>query len=181
MKTSFTISSPKLRVLAVVVLAAVLFLPVSGYAQGTGSNQNQPWGLWSQKIPVGPGLSIHEVLSFHFDGTLTGTGSLLFGGVPPFGVARASSIHGVWQKTGPRTIEGTAYAYNFDSVTGIVSNYVRSRWTIEFSADFNSYTGTASLATLACPTPLTCPDPANPSAVWTPRFSGFTILGSRLN
>ncbi len=135
MKTSFPMSIPKLRLsLLAAVTAAVLFLSVSGFPQGTASNQNRPWGLWLQKIPVGGGQNIHELLSFHLDGSLTGTGSLLFGGMPPFGVNRTSSIFGVWEKKGPRTIAGTAYAYDFHEVSGLLTGYRRVRWTIEFSA-----------------------------------------------
>jgi hypothetical protein len=81
--------------------------------QGRGSD---PTGVWLAAKTTAGGVIIN---TFHSDGTffgdVQGEGSFFPGNKSP-GFQITSPEHGLWQKTGPKTIAATAYAleYNYD-------------------------------------------------------------------
>ena len=168
------------------VLTAVLLLAtVPVRAQTTLDHEG--WrhfgGTWVHQVQVGPGFTVPALVVFNADGTVTGVGGLLFGGLPD-NPLRGSPIYGVWKKTGRRSIGITTFSYFFDAATGVLSGYERHRVSLAFSADFGSYEGVEFMENLSCPSPLTCPDPLDPAAEWTPLptmpAAGFPVSGARV-
>jgi hypothetical protein len=165
-------------VLAVAVSAVMLTMPA--VAQGP-SNDNQVWGVWVHRVHIPAGGTIVALVTNHFDGTATASGGFMYGGRPG-ATTQQSPIHNIWEKTGPRTIARTSLLFTFD-LAGLLTGFQRNRSRVEFSQDFNSYKGIEFMETLACPTPLTCPDPLDPTATWIPLPtmppSGFEVSGKR--
>jgi hypothetical protein len=87
----------------------------------------------------------------------------MFGGVPNATVMN-SSLYGVWQRTGWKTVAATSLILTFDRATGVLTGFLRTHSRVEFADDFNSYTGTHSFEVLTCTSPLACPDPLDPGA-----------------
>lgn len=166
-------------VVVAIVAAAAMFLSFPASAQGP-SNNNQVWGVWVHRIHVGPERTITALVTNHFDGTASVSSGLMFGSPPA--TTLQSPIHNMWEKTGARRIERTSLLFTF-TLSGVLTGFQRNRTWVEFSQDFNSYEGREFMETLACPTPVSCPDPLDPAAVWTPLptmpADGFVVSGKR--
>jgi len=169
--------------IAVATAAAVMILTVSANSQGVGSNTKQFWGTWVHNVHVGPGFSVPALVTIHFDGTINVSSGLMFGGLVG-STRRVSPVHSVWEKTGPKSIGATSLFFTFDAVTGVLTGYQRNRCSLEAGDDFTTYQGTEFMETLSCPYPLSCPDPLNPAATWTPvpgmPATGYPVSGARL-
>lgn len=167
------------RSLGIAVTAIVGMLAIPANAQGP-SNDNQVWGVWVHKIHI-PAGHIPGLVTNHFDGTSSVSSSLMFGGLSG-GTKLQSPIHNIWEKAGPSSIVRTSLFFTFDE-NGVLTGYQRNRTRVTFSRDFKSYTGKEFMETLACPSPVTCPDPLDPTATWTPfpgmPSDGFTVSGKR--
>ena len=155
---------------AVVIVALATAIPVS--SQGMPSSRvGQFWGTFVHWVEFGPGLAFPAVVTLNIDGTFTVAGGT------------AAGIHGVWEITGPRTARFTGLLQNFDSAGNVIA-LERHRCAFEYSADFNSYKGTEFAETVACPTPLTCPNPLDPATKWTPAPwappAGISVHGARI-
>ena len=135
------------------VAAALAFTIPANAENGNGG---QFAGAFVTRGDYGGGLVGTAYIALHSDGTVTQTSSN-----PAY-----SSIHGVWEKTGPKTIRVTEYT--FIAVSGAFWGIGRSRWELEFSEDFNTFKGTAYLEGVQCMSDLTCPDPLDPNTPWGP-------------
>ena len=82
-----------------------------------------------------------------------------------------------------RSIHATSLMQNLDA-TGNVIGLERHRCSLDYSADFSRYAGTEFAETISCATPLTCPDPLDPNAKWTPASwappTGFPVSAERV-
>jgi hypothetical protein len=111
-------------------------------------------GAFTLRGDIGNGLVGTAFIAFHSDGTVTQTS-----GNPVY-----SSIHGVWEKIGPKTIRVTTYTF-ITTPTGFWG-IGRSRAELEFTNDFSSYKGTSYLEGVPCSSTETCPDPLDPHTPW---------------
>lgn len=148
--------------------------------QGTAESVH-PWGTWVHQIQLVPGRTVPVLITANIDGTLTGATGVMFGGLNP-NTAEAP-IHGIWVRTGARSIGVTTLFFVFDG--GVLSGFERTRASLTLSDDFQSYEGTEILETTPCGSPLTCPDPLDPATVWTsdPNMpeAGYPVSGKRLD
>jgi len=131
-------------------VAAALAFTTPANAQGGG----QFSGAFTLRSDFGSGLVGTAFVAFHSDGTLTQTSDN-----PLY-----SSIHGVWEKTGPKTIRVTEYA--FMTYPSGFWGIVRSRGELVFSNEFDSYKGAMYLEGVPCSSTQTCPDPLDPHTTW---------------
>jgi hypothetical protein len=119
-------------------------------------------------------MKLPVLLTIHLDGSVSG--------VPAS--ATETPVFGVWIRTGWKTVASTGLFMALDPATGAVTGFRRSRASLEFSDDFNRYTGTEFIDQLACPSALTCPDPLDPAADWQPvpgmPATGFSTAGARV-
>ena len=161
------------RIAAVTATVALLVaIPFEARAE-----EDHPWGTWLHKVE---GMPVPALVTVHFDGTLNVTAGFMFGG--GFLPIRLSPIHGVWKRTGFRSITATSIFMVFDP-TGMMTGYQRNRCNLKFDRDFNSYEGNEYMETLGC-TGGVCPDPLDPVTVWTPLQGmpegGFPVTAGRL-
>lgn len=165
-----------------IVTAALVLLTVSANGQGP-LRFGQFWGTWVHRVEVGPGAHMPGLITLHIDGSVTGGSGLMFGGVPN-APNRYGPVHGVWERTGWRTIGATTIFTVYNALTGVLSGYQRDRCSLEFSQDFNSYKGTEFMETIACETPTSCPNPLDPTLKWTPLptmpSTGFQVSATRV-
>ena len=154
------------RMILIATATAAVLVSVSANAQGP-PRWGQFWGTWAHKVHIGPGAHLPALLTFNIDGTITGADPRTFGGVPN-NPNRYGPIHGVWERTGWRSIGTTVFIFIYNASTGVLSGYQRNRCSVEFSQDFNRYTATEFMETTACETPTSCPDPLDPATKWTP-------------
>jgi hypothetical protein len=152
----------------------------------------QPVGSWVWTTDLGPVGSVPVLVTFHRDGTIANSDSLMFANplAPPAGQgAKRSPHHGVWQRTGGHTFGGTSLWFQFNSA-GLVVGYQRSRSALEL-VDADHLQGVMFLDSLAgCNAnpalpPIGCPDPTDPDAVWTPSPlmppGGFPVSATRIH
>lgn len=169
--------------IAVAAAAALAMTTVSAPAQGLSIPRwGQVWGTWVHQMQMGPGMKMPALVTLNIDGTFTGAPGLMFGGVPDATVT-FTPVFGVWQRTGWQNIASTSLIMVFDRKSGLLAGFWRSRSSLDFSDDFNSYTGTEFLEQLTCTSPLTCPDPLDPKAAWEPVTgmpASFPISGARV-
>ncbi len=148
----------------------------------------QPVGSWvwtidleinSQSIGWKPTL-----ITFHRDGTIAFADSFMFGNPISKSAEKWGPGHGVWQHTGGRTFGGTSLWFRFDPTTGFVTGYVRGRSALEM-VDKDHFEGVIYVEGLACKTALSCPDPTDPDAEWTPNPimppGGFPVSAVRIH
>jgi len=146
------------------------------------SHWGQVWGTYVWQTQMGSGNYLPALITFHFDGTITGSDGSMFGALNP--KIRTTPLHGVWERTGWQSIGGTSLYLVFDANTGAVMKYGRARSSLQFAGDFNSFQGKIFIESLTCATPLTCPDPLDAAAKWDPNSTmppdGFQVIGQRL-
>lgn len=153
---------------AAVIAALVVTMPAN--PQGpSGWRFGQFWGTFVHWAQFGTGLKYPAFVTMSADGTLT--------------VSGGTGIHGVWERTGARSVQATSFLQNFDATCNFIG-VERHRCLLNYSADFDSYQGTEFAETISCPTPLTCPDPLDPKTQWTPAPwagpNGFAISATRV-
>jgi len=145
------------------------------------SHWGQVWGTYVWETQMGSGNHLPALITFHIDGTITGSDGSMFGALNP--KIRTTPLHGVWERTGWQSIGGSSLYLVFDSTTGAVLKYGRARSSLQFADDFNSFQGKIFIETLTCAAPLTCPDPSDPTAKWdanpTMPPDGFAVTGRR--
>ena len=93
------------------------------------------------------------------NGTLTSVTGSDQAGPPTFFFVKNSAVHGVWSKTGPRSMGANALYLNFDPTGGQVVGITKLRISAEFDKDFNNGAGQFFMSIYVCPTFSTCPDP----------------------
>jgi hypothetical protein len=95
------------------VWLALAITPLTSSASDDHGRGNDPTGVWLTTKPTGPVV----MNTFHSDGTFSGDvqGESAFvpGNESP-GYQITSPEHGLWQKTGLRTIAATAYALEYN-------------------------------------------------------------------
>jgi hypothetical protein len=166
-----------------IVVATALLLAGTALLHGqTPTMPGQTWGTFVHQVQVGPGVNLPALVNLNLDGSVVVASGLMFGGLPG-SLDRLSTIHGVWRKTGARSVGATTLFFTFDA-NGILSGYQRNRCTLRFSTDLKSYQGTEFMETTACSSPFTCPDPLALGTVWTPLPdmppTGFPVSGKRV-
>lgn len=126
-------------------------------------------GTFSLRTPLGQGQVSTAFMSLHSDGTVSQTS------INP----AYSAINGVWQKTGPRTIQITEFTFISMPTAGFLG-IGRSRMELEFSDDFKTFVGKAYNEGVQCQTWQTCPDPFDPNTKWSASSSQpGSISGTR--
>jgi len=162
------VSRRSLLMAAAVVAALVVTIPAN--SQGVLARRvGQSWGTWVHWAHFGTGLKFPALVTINVEGTLT--------------VSGGTGIHGVWERTGLRSIHATSLLQILDAA-GNAIGLERHRCSLGYSADFNSYQGTEFAETVSCPTPLTCPDPLGPKTKWTPALwappTGIQVSATRV-
>lgn len=146
------------------------------------SRWGQIWGTYVWQTQMGSGNHLPALITFHIDGTVTGSDGSIFGGLNAR--IRTTPLHGVWERTGWQSIGGTSLWLVFDAATGAVIKYGRGRSSLEFAGDFNHFQGKMFIESLTCDAQLTCPDPFDSTAQWVPNPTmppdGFPVTGARL-
>ncbi len=168
----------KIAVVSVLLLAGT----VSLHGQTLTTTAGQTWGTFVHQVQVGPGVNLPALVNLNLDGSVVVSSGLMFGGLPG-SPNRLSAIHGVWRKTGIRSVGATTLFFVFDA-NGILTGYQRNRCTLKFSGDFKSYDGAEFMETTPCPLPFACPDPLDSGTAWTPLpdmpITGFPVSGKRV-
>lgn len=105
-----------------------------------------------------PAEFVPGLITLTSDGTvITATGS--DEGGPIFDV-KNSPTHGVWSRTGPRSVRGTAFFLNYDKGTGSVVAISRVTIDATFDKNFRNLEGTCNQVRFLCVDgPFNCPDP----------------------
>ena len=157
-----------LLVLGAVAILAVAVIPAK--SQGFRlSRVGQVWGAFVHWPEFGPGQKFTVPVTVNIDGTFIAAG--------------APTVQGVWERTGFRTVNFTGLVQQFDANRNLVG-LERHRCYFEYSPDFNSYKGMEFMEAVACPTPLTCPNPLDPTLKWTPvpwaPPTGVPVTGTRI-
>ena len=158
---------------SVAVAGAFLLAAGSGIVSAQDDEGYQPWGTWAWSTHRPSGGGFPALITYHKDGTLTGSDGLMYGiNYPPASIStRESGLHGVWERTGPHSFRGTSYWMNFATDTGNVVSWGRARSDLYFvEGDPDHFEGTMFMDVLPCPTPFTCLDP-----VTTPFTSTVTV------
>ena len=171
-----------------VLLAAALSLalgmigmfsqPATAFGQ-EGAVMTGVW-YWQNVMPpamFGPNAVLPSLLTFHNDGTVMCSDALAFGGLPlGYNPYTYTPFYGAWERTGAHAFTATWLSLRFfrtpGDFAGILAGIVRSRAVFTFAEDFDHIAGTMYLDVLACPTPLTCPDPLATDALWVPFAMG---------
>jgi hypothetical protein len=175
------------RSVQIACLTAIMPLAAATAGSQTSLVDEGQWGrfrgTWVHQAEVGPGLRVPALVILNADGTVTGAGGLLFGGLPG-NPLRSSPIYGAWERTGWKRIAVTTLSHSYEAATGVLVGYERHRASLDFGTGFGSYGGTEFMETLSCSSPLTCPDPLDPAAEWTPLptmpATGFRVSGARV-
>lgn len=170
--------------LGVVLMAATIPALAESRANRSGvfTHWGQVWGTYVWQTQVGAGNHLPALITFHIDGTITGSDGSMFGALNA--KIRTTPLHGVWERTGWQSIGGTSLYVVFDAATGAPAKYGRARSSLQFAADFNTFEGKIFIESLTCASPLACPDPFDPAAKWDPNPTmppdGFAVTGQRL-
>ena len=165
-----------------------LFVAASAIAAEPQQNRG-PWGHWGQFWGTWvwttnnrlPGL-----VTFQFDGTMVVSDGSMFGGIIPNSTTRMTPLHGLWERTGLQSIGGTSLWLIFDSNTGMIMGWGRSRSTLQFADNFDHLQGKMFVETLACAAgpPVSCPDPLDSAVKWVANPNmpqdGFPVSATRL-
>jgi len=157
-------------VVAAVVCAVVLLLPAPLQAQDTDNQFTGSWIHYLNATNLETGPFLPALLTYHPDGTMNASSSLMFGSPSlPLAPVRYSPIHAVWEKIGYKSIAVTSYFIAFDP-DGRMHGYQRNRAVFELGADRDTYAGMLFLDELHCGAigVFSCPDPLDPSLEWTP-------------
>jgi len=155
-----------LALAAIAMMAAVVIIPAN--SQGLRQSRvGQIWGTFVHYSDLGPGQRYPiGLVKVDIDGTFI-----------------AGTVHGVWERTGFRTVNFTGLVLQWDA-TGNLVGMERHRCYFEYSPDFNSYKGREFGETVSCPTPGTCPDPLDPTTEWVATSwtgpTGLPVTGARL-
>ena len=173
-------NSQTARRIVTVVAASLLLAVLSGSdspLQAKGRGHGLP-GTWFMKAPVG---SSH-FLAFDKHGTVTGTISSGFGGLPRAGTAKSSDL-GIWRKEGHR-YEAAVWRFLYDPGTGDATGITRIRFLINLDPSGTTGSGEFFVTQWMCPDGgLDCPDP-NVTDPTRPEFAPpgntFTMTRARL-
>ena len=163
MKTSHRFSTSALAV------AALFLIPAIAVNAADTQTLAGTWVVWAE---IRPGVRVPALHTYHSDGTITSSDTLMFGGLPGVSI-RISPLHGVWERTGPSTFATTNLALIYDAGSSLLIGFGRARATASFGkSDPDQVSGTASVEFLPCPSPFACPDPQAVDAAWVP-FPGL--------
>lgn len=173
-------------ILIVGVVLAATALAVTAESQTPRANLyshwGQIWGTYVWQTQMVPGNHLPALVTFHVDGTITGSDGSMFGALKS--TIRTTPLHGVWERTGWQSVGGTSLYLVFDATTGAVMKYGRTRSSLQFADDFNHFQGKMFVESLTCDMQFTCPDPFDPAAKWVPNPTmppdGFPVTGARL-
>ena len=145
----------------------------------------QVWGTFYFLTTYPSGNVIPTLVTYHVDGTITGSDGTMFGAMPTATI-RLTPFHGVWERTGFQSIGGTSFYLVFNA-TGGLSALGRVRSSLQFADDFESFQGKMFVEMLPCTQglPVTCPDPLDPAAKWvvatpTQPKDGFPVTAVRV-
>jgi hypothetical protein len=149
----------------------------------------QPVGSWVWTTDLGPLGTVPVLTTFHRDGTVAAADGFMFANpiAPPAGQgAKRGPARGVWRHTGGRTFGGTSLWLRFTG-SGFMDGWARSRSSLELT-DPDHFQGVVYIESLGgCITvpPVSCPDPTDPNAVWTPSPNmppeGFPVSATRID
>lgn len=148
---------------AALALAALLFAASSSLV---ADNRHDVAGTWVTFASPAPGVQVPLLQTLSADGTIVSADVTMFGGLPGFHT-RGTPMHGVWERTGRHVVKTTALAMVYDASTNLLAGFVRSRGTASVNED-GEMVGAVTIEFLACPSPMTCPDPLSPDAAWGP-------------
>ena len=107
----------------------------------------------------GAGNFVAGLATLSSDGTLSSVTGSDQAGPSAFFSVKNSAVHGVWFRTGPRSVGANGLYLNFDPIGGQVVAITKLRIVAEFDKDFNNATGQFFNSIYVCPTFTTCPDP----------------------
>ena len=144
---------------AAVVAALVVTTPVNPQGMRQG-RVGQFWGTFVHWVEFASG-KYTGLVAINVDGTF-----------------RSGDVHGVWERTGWKSITFTGLLPNLDA-SGNLIGLERHRCSFDYSDDFKSYQGKEYAEKLSCLTPFSCPDPLNPTTQWT-RVWAHTVSGARV-
>jgi hypothetical protein len=178
------------RFALIIVLFTLAFTPavVTAQAQPRGpfGHWGQVWGTFVWQTQVSPTIANPSLLTLHIDGTVSVSINDMFGSPTATTRRFRTPLHGVWERTSWQTVGGTSLYLISDATTGALYAWGRTRTSLTFSDDFNSFQGKAFMETLLCAPgpPVSCPDPLSVGATWVRNQNmpadGFSVTGTRL-
>ena len=156
----------------ILIFAAMLLTAAAGAwaMQEQAEPQPQPWGTWMWWLHLPGGRTMPTIVTLHKEGTANSTPGTLFGAQYLF-----SPLHDVWEKTGPNHAKTTCLQFIYDAASRTLLGFGRTRIDVNMD-DFDHLSGTMYYEFLPCPTPVSCPDPTDPGAVWQP-WTTFPATG----
>ena len=172
------------------IAAGLTAVTIAANAQSSRSfafgHWGQVWGTWVWTSAFSNG-NIPGLIIFNVDGTISGADASMFG-LTPAGTVRASPMYGVWERTGFQSVGGTSLYFVYNATGGLIG-WGRARSSLQFSDDFNSLQGKMFVEMLSCSAaapPVSCPDPQDPAAKWTPANpaqpkDGWAVTAVRLD
>lgn len=175
MKKSTNLAAVSVAIAAVCLVAtAPRTIVTAQYDEGY-----QPIGTWAWSTHRPSGGTFPALVTYHRDGTITGSDGLMFGiDYPPaLNETTMSPFQGVWERTGPHTFKGTSLWLQF-APEGTVIGWGRVRSDLHYVGDPDHFEGMMYLESLPCPTPFTCPDPV--TSVWTSTVTAREVSAVRV-
>jgi hypothetical protein len=158
------------------IAGAALALAVSTWPVLAGQDEGyQPAGAWAWTTSFGVG-SAPALATFHKDGTVSVSDSLMF---LTLNGGKMSPLHGVWERTGPKSFGGTCLYMRFNA-SGTFVGFSRSHSALQFGDDPDHFEGVMVVENCA----TGCTDPTSPAATWTPLGimppGGFVVSAARI-
>ncbi len=170
----------------VLAVSAATITAEAQQARGPIGRWGQVWGTFVWRTQVSSTTANPSLLTLHIDGTVSVSTNDMFGSPTATNRRFATPLHGVWERTGWQSVGGTSLWLISDASTGALVAWGRSRTSLTFSDDFNSFQGKGFIETLACVPgpPVSCPDPLGTEAKWVPNPNmpqdGFPVSGVRV-
>jgi hypothetical protein len=173
----------RLSISAVATLSLAALFAISSAAV-RGDNAQTLTGTWLVWPEFAPGLKVPALHTYHSDGTLSAADTFSGGGIPGLPI-RTTPNHGVWERTGPASFAVTSLFLVYDAGSSLLVGFGRARASVLLTTpEADRGTGVVSADFLACPSPVTCPDPTAADAAWMP-FPNFPpevpVTSTRVN
>jgi len=172
-----------LGVIVVLTAPAVLVTRSDSIQDRQNNKGYEPTGSWVWSTSFGTPGSAPALATFHKEGTVTVSDAFMF---LTFNGGKMSPLHGVWERTGPKSFGGTSLWMSYNA-TGTLVRFARARSALHFVEDPDHIEGVMyiDLGSPCASPPFGCPDPLSSEATWTPQPmmppGGFPVSATRIH